>query len=152
MSEPTLDRSIEEQFAELLDPFKQMLRLVRGKRLSAEAELERLKGEERRIVRGIRAIEPTFEQNGKSGPKPRSSYPLSEQRVTAAREWFEKHREMLLERFPEGATSADYRRLPEWDLGWGADAFLAACKTLHERGVLRLDHRGKGGAKHYAVV
>lgn len=160
MSEPMLEKSFEEQFAELLDPFKQMLRLVRGKLSSAELEVERLKGEERQILRGLRAIDPTFERNGKPGPKSSSGggYHVSEERLARLADWFVEERDGIAELFPSGWTGTELHRdylkagheVRDDDVG--LSSFQAAVVKLHGRGVIRLARRGKGGSKIYVVV
>ena len=156
------ERPIEEQFAELLDPFKQMLRLVGIKRDKTRAELDRLQAEYRQIERAIKAIDPTFEgERKKTGPKSKSTKPSSngqvgQGRVDAVQTWLFENREYLAQTYSKGYTASDLKRderfLASEPGQYGADSVLAALRVLYDRGVMRLDHRGTGGSKYYALV
>jgi len=145
------ETTTEEFFAGLLTPAKDRLKIVRSKRNKVERELDRLRDEEKIIVRGIRAWEPTFERNGKPGPKPTTGSQISETRVTAVREFLLAHKEELNETFPEGFTASDVKRQPGAP-EYAPDSILVAIRRLHDRGVVRLNKRGRGGAKMWVIV
>ena len=124
-------------------------------------ELEELRELRTELRRGLIAVDPEYAEaqrkaredahkNGKSKRSPNvgtNGKPVSAELVARTEQFLRAHRD----EYPDGFIASELARAHpdevavQSTLGW-------AFRALHERGVIRLDRRGRGGSKVYKLT
>lgn len=142
-SAPTLD----EQLHDLAEPLHIHLRRVEAELTAAEAVVARLRADRSKLRTALRAVDPTFEPEGKPGPKTKTKgkpYPVSESAVALIGGLIAEGQN------GDGFTASQLARQEGWP--YSQSHTSQALSVLHERGVIRLDRTEQGGAKVYYLV
>lgn len=142
-------QQVREAIRESVAPIREQYRQIEQEitvHEDALVELRKLRTQTMRLLAS--AGVPEFVQPSKS-PKTRpakrvdGSYPISEQKLEAVQGYIGEH-------FDE-QSSFHAHDLSLEELGMSNATRGAALRVLHERGVLRVDRQGPGGAKFYAL-
>lgn len=152
MSETVETPTIDEQLHELAAPLhERFVRVERDLRV-AQAVVSGLRDDRSKLRAALRVVDPTFEPENKPGPKKNRTGPTpkvtSDKTLAEMAALLEANRAELANGTGFTATALERRR----DWRWSQSATSAALRTLHERGVVRLDRTGTGGSKWFVLV
>lgn len=148
---------MQEEVARLTQPLLDQYNALDAEIKKYEARVSAMRRARTSMRTMIRAINPELiPVNGKkSGKNPGNQ--VSAKRLASFEQWLREHSEEIDAAggvYASGLVSAKGKIV--WP-GYDADlrhqsAISKALATLHDRGVLRLDHLGNGGAKYFKVV
>ena len=122
-------------------------------------ELDQLRKARAQLARTLRSIDPELvPSNGRGRPKTLgNTNPSSPATLKALTDWLQARRDELNANGGIHASGIINGRgeitREDWDLPIrNASKLSQALRTLHDQGVIRLDHTGSGGAKYFKVV
>jgi len=147
MSEITAE-SVRESLAALSAPLREQLSQVEEALSKQEAEVKRLR-ELRSEIRGaLVRVDPSYVHPStpfsKNGGKKKNE--ISSERVEQILGLLRSNESRLPD---EGFTATTLERMFP---GVSQSTYAKALNVLHDRGDIRLDHRGRGGANYWKLV
>jgi len=147
--------AIASDLHKLAEPIKERLDKVEREIETAEALLQGLKLGRAQLRHALKAVDPTYEppdgrvgRKGAAGKRTTPPTRPSEKAVAEVTEILEKHRDEFTN--GDGMTSGRLFRRDDWP--YSESYTKVILDTLHERGVIRLDRIGRGGAHIFVLV
>jgi hypothetical protein len=142
--------AIAAELHELARPVRERLERVEQEIETTEVALQGLKTVRTQLRNALRTVDPTFAPEARTRKRARTTpkQQPSEKAIATVSEYLEAHRAELAN--GHGMTSGRLRRRDDWP--YSESYTKAILDTLHERGVIRLDHVGRGGAHVFALV
>ena len=133
---------LERDLRAITEPLMQQLKDIDGEIEGMTKELSELRAHRTKLVTIARQIDPELapvkKVQSKAGPT------VSDKMVGEVLDWLKEHRAEI-DFHASGLMANGY------DVT-SASQLSKALGVLHDRGLIRLDHMGKGGAKFYRVV
>jgi hypothetical protein len=148
----TTSENIQSTLSELVEPLRDQLEALDAEIERAEVQLAFMRQTRRNVTRALSYIDPTFVTTVDSTAKKQKSKKQiirSTSRTPDIRDWIVARQEVISEN--GGFSAATLIREYGFDMV-SQSTLNKALLTLHEEGLLRIDHRGFGGSRYYKVV
>jgi len=144
---------IADELHGLAAPIRERLERVEQELATALAVVDGLRAGRAQLRKALAAVDPTFEPESRSGPKSNGKrttpkLAASEGAIARAMDYFEANRAELSN--GNGMTSGSLNRRADWPFSESYTKVIL--DTLHDRGVVRLDRKGRGGAHIFVLV
>lgn len=137
--------------AAALKPLRDVMTAIESEITEREAALAALRKRRTETGRALAALDPRWAAEHKPQPKAKGpKRPLSD---LIGPERLDELSEYLRTNFNDGRvfTARDVMKRDDW-MGWHNSQLSAGLRLLQERGVLRLDSKGKGNRSFWAVT
>lgn len=144
----TITEQIQAQIAEITQPLQDQLARLDQEVEQREAELKEVRAARTQLRTVLKGLTPSENGTKKKGTS-RSAVP-SPERMEKFRVWLIGHAEVLnVNGFSAPSLRRDY---PDHLPIGSASGVSAACRELHEQGVLGLTRVGRGGERFFKVL
>jgi hypothetical protein len=141
-----ISTEFRQQLDEMVQPLRDQLRAVDENIEMKARELADMRSARNEMMRVLKVVDPSFRHPNR--PKRvvhQGAGKVAQDKLDALADWLRQHKS------EEAFSGAEIANTESFDLMSRATVSNAVL-MLADRGVLRLDHQGKGGARYYRLV
>jgi len=143
---------VEKTLSEILAPTRELEEKLATRIEELEAELSETRLQRSKLKGVLRALDPIYAAQEQASKERKASdnkrLHVSDELVGRIEKWMRQNVDEV--NGNGGVTATDLSR--EQAIGAAQSSCSKTLQVLHDRGVVRLDHRGRGGAKYYKLV
>jgi hypothetical protein len=137
---------LNAELAALVQPLIERVERIDEELAEISKRTTELREIRKRAETTIRNLDPSRVPTKETPP---TGFAPSETKIEELRSYLGTHRDSLNE---DGFSSADLIKRDDWNGLASASYTSVLLRTLHDRGIVRLDRRGTGGAKIFRLV